>query len=513
MTGSITETATFFTTPPPPPPTYTLTIATVSGGTTLSPYTPGTYTVASGATPTLTASPSAGYSFSGWTCTGAACTPQDTESASLSITLSALTGSITEIATFSSTLSAPPPPSSENTCALYAGVGGWININLLVLLIVALAIAMVFILSRVLPEHTKGRLSAIIKIEITQLIISALILIILVGVSSTACGLVYQAATTLQQYPVVQQVNQNGIPCPANVINIPPSDPFTYSEAYLGTLGFSLGPSIATEVYSDAYALSIDGAVVTAIGGALSALPSTIFRGPITIEIPVGDNLGKALGDLGGALLDGLLPLILSAIAIMDVQYIGLIAVQSIAFVIILPVALGMRSLAFFGPGVRVAANSILALAIAAYLIYPVTVAFDHYALNWMFTQCGNPNVGTGCNPSAAYLCQSYNPGSAGQQAGELSSLTNYWDTSINIGGLPINPFSYIIGGFSDLLGPLLNIGTNFMESVVLSVAEYTFTAVVMFVINLMITVGFAMSLARALNGGTEGAASFWSNI
>ncbi len=396
-----------------------------------------------------------------------------------------------------------------NTCALYAGVGGWLNINVIVLLATAAAIALVFMLGRFLPDRAKGRITGIIRSEISQLVISCIVLAALVGLSSTACSAVNAVATNLQQYPSATQYQAGPVPCPANIISIPPSDPFTYTETYLSTLGFGLGPSLASEIFSVSYDFGLDSAEATVRSQILNLIPTAGIQGPFGLSFPIGYNLGSAFSKVSADLLDVLLPLVLSSIAVADVQYIALIGIQALAFTILLPVALAMRSAAFMGPGLRVAANSLLALAIAAYMIYPMTVAFDHYALSWMFTQCSGGQGASTCNPSATYLCTSYNSGVNFNQIGNL--VSTYWDQLNvpiigNVGGVVINAGANYL--FADASS-----SASAMTVLIVSVSEYLFTTVLMFVLNLLITVGFAMSLSRALSSGTEGAASFWSSI
>jgi hypothetical protein len=43
--------------------------------------------------------------------------------------------------------------------------------------------------------------------------------------------------------------------------------------------------------------------------------------------------------------------------------------------------------------------------------------------------------------------------------------------------------------------------------------SQFIFTAIFMFGINLAVTLGFAIGLAKGLNSGVEGAGSFWSSI
>jgi hypothetical protein len=50
-------------------------------------------------------------------------------------------------------------------------------------------------------------------------------------------------------------------------------------------------------------------------------------------------------------------------------------------------------------------------------------------------------------------------------------------------------------------------------HAIINNIAELIFQGIVLFAVNVAITLGFAIGLTKALNSGIEGAGSFWSNM
>ena len=188
-----------------------------------------------------------------------------------------------------------------------------------------------------------------------------------------------------------------------------------------------------------------------------------------------------------------------------------------------------MRSLGFAGANLRYAANSLLAIAIALYIIYPTTVVLDSYFIHWLFTPCPAGGINTAaCNPDAGYLLVTYShdnlnnmfSNNAGCSGPSLTLPGGYTFHVLPCGsgffGFIVqlqNSFSSSLGGLFGIVnssGDQLVQGVQFM---VLSISEFMFIVVLLFAMNIMITLGFAMGLAKALEQGVEGAASFWSAV
>ncbi len=414
------------------------------------------------------------------------------------------------------------------------------NINLLVLLITFGAIAVLYLFSRSLSANPKARLLGIVKIETSQAVLSAIILFMLIASTSLACYFVASLGADLASVPNAVTL-YTAIPCPTNVIMLPASDPFTYAENYVGFMALDRGPYLATEIYGDSYNYAIQsgewpvvGSIMTSILAEVPGLSGNFTMGPPTsnfradYSLPIGVDLSTPFYILSSVYVDFFIPVLLVGISLMFLQYLVLIIVQNSAFVILLPAAFILRSFAFTGPGIRSSANALLSLSIAGYLIYPLTIAFDYYAVTWMFTACpvdkfGNPMPNSGCNPAQPYLCGTYSyedfSTAIFQNIGSQPPLSiNLGVTTLQIPLLQvtadmINGVFTGLNAFPQLLGAGGSSAVQETQTVLNSVAEYLFSAVFMFAIDMSITIGFAMGLARALDTGIEGTASFWANV
>lgn len=397
-------------------------------------------------------------------------------------------------------------------------------------------ISLVYLLSRILPTHVRAMLTGVTKIEITQVFISVFILVILFGTTTYLCSAVTSISQSVAQpIPIVPSVNST-VPFPAletpNVTTAAETgDPFAFAESYTGNYAFNIGPNLAIQTYAYSYSFAILSAIWTQAGSLISSIVgdfnpvNNAALGPfqVNVSFPVGIDLGVAYGILSALFLDVLSPLIILGIGIMLLQYLFLVISQATAFVLILPVALVMRSIAFSGANLRPAANSLLAIAIALYIIYPLMIVFNSYVLHWMFTPCNaatqlNP---LSCNPSALYLQYTYDHDNLEGVLGNQCTATSF-----SIFGLPIAVPSCgsALGYLESLPGVLANTFSAIVfytgdetilgiQYILLEISEFMFIVIVMFAIDITVTLGFAMGLTRALNGGIEGAASFWSNI
>ena len=151
-----------------------------------------------------------------------------------------------------------------------------------------------------------------------------------------------------------------------------------------------------------------------------------------------------------------------------------------------------------------------LALAIAAYLIYPMMVAFDGYAIAWIFSRS---NAEYSCNGCLSTVESTYSLTSIPSSAFDSLSSSS---SGFSVDGLSSPAISSILS--SSLLGditgniPVYGVIANAASTVSL-MSQFIFTAIFMFGINLAVTLGFAIGLAKGLNSGVEGAGSFWSSI
>lgn len=418
----------------------------------------------------------------------------------------------------------------------------WLGINFLVILAMFLLISFLYLLSRILPAYVRGRFTSLTKVEITQIFISVFILIALASVTNMLCNgpssyVATLIETTSQGVAVgFPQSHTSTVPFPALVSPVVPSadvnDPFLFSESYVSSYAFEIGPELGIQVYAYSYTFSILSGLWYVVGDIVTNLIPAQFFPPFlnrTVALPggvqmtfasyPGIDVGIPYGMLSNVFLDYLSPLVIVGIGIMLVQYLVLIIADTWAFSVILPIALIVRTLAFSGGWLRNAANSLLAIAIALYIIYPVMIIFDAYMVHWIFTICAGGVVSASCNPGAVFLQATYTHDTLQGVVNPVGAET------INLYGIGI-PISD-----TSILGSVISIGAQVgqavtgvfgygadqtivsVQTVILEVSEFLFIVIVMFAINLTVTVGFSMGLAKALNNGIEGAASFWSSL
>ena len=123
-----------------------------------------------------------------------------------------------------------------NTCALYGAsnyANNWIGINLLIVLVSLAIIAAVYSLSRVMPERVRGRVTEATRSEITQSIISVLIIAILIGSAQAVCNTSVSLGKTI--------LMNSGVPSSQASLS-----PFQYADYYIGNLAMHSGLALLT---------------------------------------------------------------------------------------------------------------------------------------------------------------------------------------------------------------------------------------------------------------------------
>ena len=386
------------------------------------------------------------------------------------------------------------------TCALYGGasyVNSWLSINFAVILAGIFVVTLVYMLSRFLPSSMKGKITSVMRVELTQLFISVIIIIVLIGAASTACT----ASTAISQH-----------------VTHTTESPFAYSDYYIGNLTLNTGLRLLTNIYLTSIDYGIDSRVYPALinyegPGFLSHTAKIVSKSTANkgVEIfSVGFSFGADLGANFGILSDLYLavfgPIITLVIGSLFVQYLSIPIFEYTAFTVVLPVALIMRSIAYSASGsggLRSASNAVLAIAIAVYLIYPLMISYNSYIVNWIFSVQ---------NPYFQYLHTSFT----------LDSLPSTFFSSLS---------SSVSGSFLGITTPSLNsLLGNYASTGVLplfdpfavtsqilttidEMAQFIFVGIFLFGLDVAVTLGFAQSLASSLDAGIEGAASFWGNI
>lgn len=382
--------------------------------------------------------------------------------------------------------------TTTNTCVLY-GATSWAGISILVIVLSLLIVGAVFMLSGIFSNSTRAKIRQAAKSELTEAFISAVILVILAGAALGACSISTSIGNSLH-------------------VTTTTANPFQYSEYYIGNLSTNTGLNLLTTIYSISVSYAIEAQVLQSLGTLFNTNVNTIYKQISSLFLgnaakAVGLSIGIAAVShssilfslLSSTYVDIIAPLVTIAIGLLFIQFIMLPFFQYTAFAVILPVAIAMRSLAFMGTNLRAASNTVLAVAIAAYIIYPLMIAFNSYAIAWIFS---------GANPSFQYVHTTY--------VVPNIPVSNYFKSvpSSGIFGSAFNIMvPFVTSAFSQSGGFIINPFTVASQGqmIVNETAQFIFTSVIMIVIDLAVTIGFAAGLTKALNSGIEGAGSFWA--
>ncbi len=363
-------------------------------------------------------------------------------------------------------------PQSSNSCTLGgAYTSNWLGINFIVILLGFTVIGIVYAASRFLGPRISGMVTELSKVEITQLAISAIIIMVLLSTSLSVCSLSSSVSGSL-----IGQPNLN---------------PFQYSEYYMESISINTGLGLLSYIYTTGISYAIYGAAVRDLG------------------IPFGQDLYIFYDTLSAVYIGIFSELLIIIIGILFLQWLSLPVIQTMAFTLFLPFALIIRSISFAGagnPGLREAGNAILALAIAFYIVYPMMIVMNSYVISYAFSP-KNP----------LYSCQNC-------LSSELvpltvpksffSSLSSYSYTGSFLGGFISPPVSSFISGplFQNIGLILPNESFNEAQAITSGIAKYIFMGLFMLGIDLTVTIGFASSLSKALNAGLD-SVNFWGNL
>ena len=384
-----------------------------------------------------------------------------------------------------------------NTCALYGGstyVNNWITVSVLVVLLSLLGVAIAYTISNFLSNQTREKIKGAARSEITQAFLSIVIIAILLGTAAAACNITSSLSNTYTGTKM---------------------SPFTYATYYVGNLSTNTGLKLLTSLYSTSVTYSVEATVLNSLGGlfrgqsGFGGLIKKIFAFSTIVNVapsPTIQSLGDIFNSLSGMYLTIFAPLVTVAIGLLFIQFITLPLLQYTAFTVILPVALIMRSLAFMGNSIRSASNAVLAIAIAAYIIYPLMIAFNSYAIAWIFSAQ---------NPSYQYLTATYKSipitGSTFFNQ-SLPAATGFFGNGWKVVFPYLNKFVSGQYSITSVLSLPFQVITQ-MQIYVVQIARFLFASIIMVLIDLSVTIGFATGLTKALNAGIEGAGNFWGGI
>ncbi len=379
------------------------------------------------------------------------------------------------------------------TCSLYGAgsyQGDWITVNLIVVLLGFAATALVYQLSRLFPSRASALISSMTKAEFFQLSLSIIIILVLITMSAMICS---ATASFTKQLTGSSQT------------------PFDYAEYYIGNLSLNTGLRLLTYLYTYSVAYMMDAQILSKASEWMkySGIAPGTKNLPVGITITGEFELGAAYSILASFYVSLFATLIITAIGMLFIQFLVLPIIQSVAFAVLLPVALILRSIAYAGgrrDSLRHAANAFLALAIALYLVYPATIALDGYVTSWIYSQN---------NPLYQYLSPTlsvYNIPPTLFSAAEDSASGQY--TNIFL----LSPGS----GVASIISQFANYGVSSLwpfsvpsqaMTIVADGSQFLFIAIILFAFNSAITLAFAQSLAAALNMGVTGPVPFWSSL
>ena len=415
---------------------------------------------------------------------------------------------------------------TADVCSLYGTTNytnTWLGVNFLVLLISILAISVIFSLGSVLGADMRAKIRSVARFELIQVMISIFIIGAILGFSVVACNVSAQFSASTTGTAM---------------------SPLQYADYYIGTVSLSKGLDLLTQTYAEGVKYAIDASVVdnlqyvfgsffkgeqapspnnfgkinipagskSALGlgptppTGITALSTTNVKKFISVSPTSGDGYGlyNIYSSLSGQYFGIFSPLIIFALGLLMIQFLIIPVVQYTAFLVVLPVAIGMRSIAFTSNTLGDASNSLIALAIAFYIVYPMTVAFNAYAAGWIFSN-GNPSYQFLNSAFSTSLVSSTNPFQYfNQQQTSQSKQTDMFSTMTQT-LLPFFTQSVSSNFNIPVLGDL-----SLLHYYIDQLAEFIFSSMLMFVIDIGITSMFAIGIYKALQSGLGEQARFW---
>jgi len=387
----------------------------------------------------------------------------------------------------------------------------WVSISLIIILAGMALAAFVYAAGSIFPAIFKERFRGLARFEMVQAFISLVIIMAIILFSQFTCSISASMGSSL----LGQSVN-----------------PFTFARYYVSNLLFSNGFGIMAGLYSIGIkyitVAAIVDHVVEAITGSVNTIPF-ISRSLFDIRIYLGSSVltlfigpTQAISNLFASfsnLYTGIFAvMVIISFAVLLIVFVMLSLLQDFVLVMIVPLTIVMRSLSFLGPRLRESANTILAIFLSFYFIFPMMVIFNSYMMGWMYCQHVSP-----CNPYAKYIAP---------QATNLLPINTFFTASVlsptTFGGLLKAPTGFdsavtnIFGGFSFLTsnlgwGDILSLldAPKYADAVSGQISEYLFEAIILTSLDFAVTIAFALSLVKSLNAVTDfmGQGQFWGGV
>lgn len=355
----------------------------------------------------------------------------------------------------------------------------WVQINAL-LLTVAIALGGAFYaFSNILPPSQSEKMKGMVKAEIFQGVIGIVIISILLTSAVAWCNIGSSLTSSA---------------------GLGASNPMSFSESYLQNLLFTKGFSLFGSLYSETAILMIDGILVSHIANFLQRIEASFLPVQFTLSQGIANTIETYSLSFGGIFFT-----IFAVVSgIIFVIYLTLPMVSSIALTVVVPTAIAMRMVPFFGPKVREVSDAFMSIAIAAYFIFPLMIVMNSLLVSYLYTSC-SATVST-CNPYSSYL------GSYSLQTLPINSFFNTPATSLggtSLGGafsLPANFFAGIVSGNGGILGTIemlfksIVMFPQVLVSFSQDVASFIFQGVFLIGLDILVTMAFAQALTRGLN-------------
>ncbi len=389
----------------------------------------------------------------------------------------------------------------QSSCSFAnVNLNNWIGITALVLLAMMSIGALIYAFATILPNPLRDKLKRMVHVEYSEGAFSLLLLVCLISLAYAACS-------------VGASLSNVG----GNYQNIFQSDNY-----YIGTLLFSTGTKITSELISQGILLSIDANMVNFVLYSISksintgGFKGTVSGHPLAVSINYSGSLSNVYASYSNtyAVYSGFIVITFGALFIL---YFLFPIISTLGLGLIIPIAIVMRTISFVGPKLREASNAFIALGVALYFVLPLAVAANQSIVNWVY--CSGATTTT-CNPYIVYL------GPYKLNNIPTASFLNKNTTPFgNIGGvslsIPASFFGATVSGSGSFVSFLQNLAEglvllpNQVNNYTAQVAQYVFEGIVLIALDFAITMGFAQGLYKGLNaipGILGGGQAFWSD-
>ncbi len=380
--------------------------------------------------------------------------------------------------------------------------GGWVSINLIVILLSITIAAMVYMVSKFMPGQRREKLTGLANYEILQVFFSAVLIVVLIGLAFSAC----QAGSLLVGYPSY-------------------TDLFSAVNAYIANLLFINGLNFVTKIYTVSIQYNIIGNLAFfLLNQGLDLLQGlkqlSALSGVITLSFSNNiDSFFIAYSGLYTATYGTLIAISFGGLFIL---LLTLPIIKAGALAVVLPVTIIFRSLAFAGPGLRKVANTLLAMAIGLYFVLPLTIAFDSYVASCLNIGLSISQVACTSYPFTSYL-SGYSVNALSPSLFTVSCppppvkcVANSQNIPSFAGALtlPTTFYSTAVTSNLDQFLTIMYDAPIVAADYGKTVAAYLFVSIVLVAIDMAITIGLIAGLAKGLDAFSNlfSPGSFWGN-